>query len=201
MKTILAELNTVITSLEEKGLLKEASELNDVFMRFAQQAPAQGQQIYTVQKDKEKLSDIANKYKIFVKDILIANPDLKPNTVTRGKQIIIPAKNYGPGLGVGELNMLVENQIQEAAQAMNYRGQGRGADINNPSAAFNEAINTIISGGQRGNKNKIDGQKLLEFILKGGNIRQGILKYYPIKSTPGYNPGALPATGALGTGP
>ncbi len=36
MKTILAELNKVINSLEEKGYIKEASQLNDVFLRYAQ---------------------------------------------------------------------------------------------------------------------------------------------------------------------
>ncbi len=36
MKTILAELNSVINSLEKQGFLKEASDLNSVFMKIAQ---------------------------------------------------------------------------------------------------------------------------------------------------------------------
>ena len=36
MKTILAELNSVINSLENQGFLKEASDLNSVFMKIAQ---------------------------------------------------------------------------------------------------------------------------------------------------------------------
>lgn len=36
MKTVLAQIDEAITSLEEKGLLKEASELNDIFMKYAQ---------------------------------------------------------------------------------------------------------------------------------------------------------------------
>ena len=37
MKTILAELNSVINSLENQGFTKEASDLNNVFMKVAQQ--------------------------------------------------------------------------------------------------------------------------------------------------------------------
>jgi hypothetical protein len=37
MKTILAELNSVINSLENQGFTKEASDLNSVFMKVAQQ--------------------------------------------------------------------------------------------------------------------------------------------------------------------
>ena len=36
MKTILAELNQVINSLENQGFSKEASDLNSVFMKIAQ---------------------------------------------------------------------------------------------------------------------------------------------------------------------
>jgi hypothetical protein len=36
MKTILAELNSVINSLEKQGFSKEASDLNSVFMKIAQ---------------------------------------------------------------------------------------------------------------------------------------------------------------------
>ena len=36
MKTILAELNSVINSLENQGFSKEASDLNSVFMKIAQ---------------------------------------------------------------------------------------------------------------------------------------------------------------------
>lgn len=37
MKTILAELNSVINSLENQGFSKEASDLNNIFMKVAQQ--------------------------------------------------------------------------------------------------------------------------------------------------------------------
>lgn len=87
MKTILAELNTVITSLEEKGLLKEASELNDVFMRFAQTS----RKTHSVSSG-ETLTSIANKYGISVDSLYDANPGLSAS-LQPGQLISIPGKN------------------------------------------------------------------------------------------------------------
>jgi hypothetical protein len=73
MKTILAELHDVITSLETKGFEKEATELNGVFKKIAQAPPKKDERSWL-----EKIRDNFN-----VKEDYYG-PDYSPHPVLKG---------------------------------------------------------------------------------------------------------------------
>jgi hypothetical protein len=125
MRTILAEINAIVTDLEEKGFEKEAASLNDIFVRLAQA------NFHTVSMG-ETPSGIAGSYNITLNALIAANPnaarDLQSGKITQGTKLALP---------MGVKAKATPPMMVEVGLSKNWRGETVPADYAKIAKMYN----------------------------------------------------------------